>query len=222
LRVIGRTSVMQYKSGIARDLRKIGKQLGVAHLVEGSVQRSGDHVRVNAQLFDSRSERSLWGQTYDGDLVNFFAIQSQIALAIANELHATLSANEKREIERPATKDITAFDLYARAKRLFSTPSFNVSSKPNLLQAENLLNESVARDPSFFEDIACWPLFTTRCTSLVTTVHRRVWPSRKPPSKLPLPCVAMRMRPTSRVHGIFTGGTSITTVLWLSWTLHGR
>src|SRR5262245_28168259 len=150
LKVIGRTSVMQYKSGVARDLRKIGKQLGVANLVEGSVQRFGDRVRVNAQLFDGRTERSLWGQTYDGDVSNVFAIQSQIALRIANELHVTLSENEKSEIERPATKDITAFDLYSRAKQLFSTPSFAVSSKPNLLQAENLLNEAVARDPSFF------------------------------------------------------------------------
>ena len=150
LKVIGRSSVMKYKSGVARDLRKIGKQLGVAHLVEGSVQRSGNHVRVNAQLFDGRTEQSLWGQTYDGDIADFFAIQSRIALAIADQLHATLSANEKSEIERPATADITAFELYTRAKQLFSTPSFNVGSKPNLLQAENLLNESVARDPTFF------------------------------------------------------------------------
>ena len=150
LKVIGRTSVMQYKSGVARDLRKIGKQLGVTHLVEGSVQRAGNRVRVNAQLFDGRTEQGLWGQTYDGDIADFFAIQSRIALAIAKELHATLLANEKSEIERPATKDITAFDLYTRAKQLFSTPGFSVSSKPKLLEAENLLNESVGRDPSFF------------------------------------------------------------------------
>jgi serine/threonine protein kinase/tetratricopeptide (TPR) repeat protein len=150
LKVIGRTSVIQYKSGLTRDLRKIGKQLGVAHLVEGSVQRSGNHVRVNAQLYDGRTERSLWGQTYDGDLADFFAIQSRIALTIANELHATLSENEKKEIERPATKDITAFDLYARAKQLFATASFAVSSKPNLLQAQDLLTQSVAHDPTFF------------------------------------------------------------------------
>jgi serine/threonine-protein kinase len=150
LKVIGRSSVTKYKSGLARDLRRIGKQLGVVHLVEGSVQRSGNHVRVNAQLFDGRTERGLWGETYDGDIADFFAIQSRIALAIADQLHAKLSPDEKSEIQRPATADITAFDLYTRAKQLFSTPSFNVSLKPNLLQAENLLNESVARDPTFF------------------------------------------------------------------------
>ncbi|HTL77881.1 MAG TPA: protein kinase [Candidatus Babeliales bacterium] len=150
LKVIGRTSVMQYKSGVARDLRRIAKQLGVVHLVEGSVQRAGNRVRVNAQLLDGRTDRSLWGHTYDGDLADFFVIQSQIAIAIADALHAQLSANEKSEIERPATKDITAFDLYTRAKQLFLTPGFLVSSKPLLLQAEKLLNEAVARDPSFF------------------------------------------------------------------------
>jgi len=118
--------------------------------VEGSVQRSGNRVRVNAQLVDARTHRQLWGQTYDRDLADVFAIQSQIAMAIADELHAKLSPNEKSEIEHPATNDVTAFDLYIRAKQLFSTPSYYVNSKPKLLEAADLLNESVARDPSFF------------------------------------------------------------------------
>jgi len=150
LKVIGRTSVMQYKSGVARNLRKIGQQLGVANVVEGSVQRAGNRVRVNAQLIDSRTDRHLWGRTYDGDLADVFGIQSRIAVAIADELHAKLSANEKSEIERPTTNDISAFDLYTRAKKLVLTPSFSVGERPNLLQAVDLLNQSVVRDPSFF------------------------------------------------------------------------
>jgi TolB-like protein/Tfp pilus assembly protein PilF/predicted Ser/Thr protein kinase len=150
LKVIGRTSVMQYKAGVARNLREISDQLGVAHVVQGSVQRAGNRVRVNAQLFDGRTGRSLWGQTYDADLSDFFAIQSRIALGVADALHAQLSANEKSEIERPATKDITAIDLYNRARQLFLTPAFLISSKPTLLEAENLLKQSVAHDPSFF------------------------------------------------------------------------
>jgi len=150
LKVIGRTSVMQYKSGVARDLRQIARQLGVAYVLEGSVQRSGNQVRINAQLFDGRNKRSLWGQTYDGDIADFFAIQSRIALGIANQLHASLSQNEKGEIERPPTKDITAFDLYTRAKQLFLGASVNFNSTSTLLQAHDLLNEVVARDPSFF------------------------------------------------------------------------
>ncbi|HEX4707877.1 MAG TPA: FlgO family outer membrane protein [Candidatus Udaeobacter sp.] len=150
LKVIGRVSVMKYKSGIARDLRKIGQQLGAANVVEGTVQRSGNRVRVNAQLVDARTHRQLWGQTYDRDLADVFAIQSEIAMAIAAELHAKLSPTEKSEIERPATKDLSAFDLYTRARKLILTPSFQVSERPNLLQAADLLNQSVMLDSSFF------------------------------------------------------------------------
>ena len=151
LKVIGRTSVMQYKSRVARNLRKIGQQLGVAHLVEGSVQRSDNRVRVNAQLIDARTERRLWGQTYDRDLSDVFTIQSEIAKAIAEQLHAKLSANEKSEIERPPTSEITAFDLYTRAKDLHLTMSLSGTASVDLLRAADLLNEAVARDPSFFQ-----------------------------------------------------------------------
>src|SRR5207244_9937570 len=95
LKVISRTSVVNYKSGIARNLREIGEQLGVAHVLEGSVQRSGNRVRVNAQLVDARTDRHLWGQTYDRDLADVFAIQSEIARTIADQLQAKLSAGEK-------------------------------------------------------------------------------------------------------------------------------
>ena len=121
LKVISRTSVMQYKSGVARNLREIGQQLGVANVVEGSVQRSGNRVRVNAQLVDARSDRHLWAQTYDRDLADVFAIQSEIAKTIADQLQAKLSPHEKSAIERPPTSDITAFDLYTRAKNLLLT-----------------------------------------------------------------------------------------------------
>src|SRR5215831_7339991 len=82
LKVISRMSVMQYKSGVARNLRKIAEELGVAHVLEGSVQRAGNKVRVNAQLIDARNDAHLWAQTYDRDLADVFAIQSEIAKAI--------------------------------------------------------------------------------------------------------------------------------------------
>ena len=151
LKVISRTSVMHYKSGVARNLREIGQQLGVANVLEGSVQRSGNRVRVNAQLVDARTDRHLWGQTYDRDLADVFAIQSEIAKIIADQLQAQLSPSEKTAIERKATADITAFDLYSRAKTLNLTAMFTGFSKPNLLQAVDLLNQAVARDPSFFQ-----------------------------------------------------------------------
>jgi TolB-like protein/class 3 adenylate cyclase/Tfp pilus assembly protein PilF len=151
LKVISRTSVMQYKSRVARNLREIGQQLGVAHLVEGSVQRAANRVRVNAQLIDARTDAHLWAQTYDRDLADVFAIQSEIAKAIADQLQAKLSPSEKNAIERKPTADVTAFDLYSRARALNLTAPFTAMSRLNLLQAVDLLNQAVARDPSFFQ-----------------------------------------------------------------------
>src|SRR4029077_4842869 len=151
LKVIGQISVMQYKSGIARDLREIGQQLGVANVVEGSVQRSGNRVRVNAQLVNARSHRQLWGQTYDRDLADMFAIQSEIATSIAGQLQTRLSPSEKNAIEQAPTNDITAFELYTHAKNLLR-PAFERSTgKNDLLQAVDLLNQAVSRDPSFLQ-----------------------------------------------------------------------
>jgi serine/threonine protein kinase/Tfp pilus assembly protein PilF len=146
LKVINRTSVMQYKSGAARDLRKIGHQLGVARVVEGSVQRAGNRVRVNAQLIDASTNRQVWGQSYDRDLADVFAIQSEIATSIAHQLQARLSSREKTAIEQAPTNDITAFELYARAE-----PFASRSTKADLLEAADLLNQAIARDPSFFK-----------------------------------------------------------------------
>src|SRR5256712_3080038 len=149
LKVISRTSVMQYKTGIARNLREIGQQLGVAHLLEGSVQRAANRVRVNAQLIDARTDAHLWAQTYDRDLADVFAIQSEIAKRIADQLQAKLSPSEKNAIERSPTSDITAFDLYTRAKNLLLRSTLSGAGKANLLQAVDLLNQAVAHDPSF-------------------------------------------------------------------------
>ncbi len=151
LKVISRTSVVNYRSGIARNLREIGEQLGVAHVLEGSVQRAGNRVRVNAQLVEARTDRHLWAQTYDRDLADVFAIQSEIATAIADQLQAKLSPREKAAIERPPTADLAAFDVYAHAKDLLVTANAGTTGKADLLQAIDLLNQAVARDPSFFE-----------------------------------------------------------------------
>jgi TolB-like protein/Tfp pilus assembly protein PilF len=151
LKVISRSSVMQYKSGLARNLRKIGEELGVAHVMEGSVQRSANKIRVNVQLIDAHNAAHLWAQTYDRDLADVFAIQSEIAKAIAEQLQAKLSPNEKAAIEKPPTTDLAAFGLYTRAKTLLLSLGFTVNSQQNLQQAIELLNQAVARDQSFFE-----------------------------------------------------------------------
>ncbi|HEY4282374.1 MAG TPA: adenylate/guanylate cyclase domain-containing protein, partial [Chthoniobacterales bacterium] len=151
LKVISRTSVMQYKSGGMRNLREIGQQLGVARLLEGSVQRAAGRVRVNAQLIDARTDAHLWAQTYDRDLADVFAIQSEIAKAIADQLQAKLSPNEKAAIEKPPTTDLAAFDLYSRAKTLLLSVGFTATDEKNLRQAIDLLDQAVARDPQFFK-----------------------------------------------------------------------
>jgi TolB-like protein/class 3 adenylate cyclase len=149
LKVISRTSVMGYRHPDGRNLRKIGEELGVVNVVEGSVQRAGNRVRVNAQLIDAGKDRHLWGQTYDRDLADVFAIQSEIAKAIADQLQAKLSPNEKAAIERPPTSDLAAFDLYTRAKPIPHSHAFGAGTKDRLLQAADLLNQAIARDPNF-------------------------------------------------------------------------
>jgi TolB-like protein/class 3 adenylate cyclase/Tfp pilus assembly protein PilF len=150
LKVISRTSVMQYKTGAQRNLREIGQQLGVAHLVEGSVQRVSNRVRVNAQLIDARNDAHLWAQTYDRDLADVFAIQSEIAKAIADQLQAKLSPAEKNAIEQRPTTDVAAFELYSRAKDLILNTGFSAIAAQNLRSGIDLLNQALARDPSFF------------------------------------------------------------------------
>jgi serine/threonine protein kinase/Tfp pilus assembly protein PilF len=147
LKVISRASVMPYKSGVSRNLREIARQLGVANVVEGTVRRAGNRVRVNAQLVDARSDRQLWAQTYDRELADVFAIQSDIAKAIADELQAKLSPNEVSAIERPPTSDVAAFNLYAHARSVLAIRN----ARKDLLEAADLLTQAVTQDPSFFQ-----------------------------------------------------------------------
>ena len=148
LKVISRTSVMQYRNTAARDLRQIGQQLGVAHVLEGSVQRAGNQVRVNAQLIDARNDAHLWAHTYDRELADVFAIQSEIAEAIAEQLQARLSPTEKAAIAEAPTKDVVANDLYIRARALDDLAN-DPGAREYLLQGISLLEEAVRRDPNF-------------------------------------------------------------------------
>src|SRR5215471_9049804 len=149
LKVISRTSVMSYSAGANRNLREIAQALGVSHVVEGSVRRSDGKVRVSAQLIDARNDAHLWADTYDRDVADVFAIQSEIAKAIVEQLRAKLSASEKAAIEEQPTKDITAHDLYVRAKLLNESSSFNARRLEKLVEAAGLLDQAVARDPDF-------------------------------------------------------------------------
>jgi len=148
LKVISRTSVMGYRG--KRDLRQIGRSLGVSHVVEGTARRFGSRVHVNAQLVDTRTDIGVWADEYERDLNGAFAIPSEIAQKVAEELHAKISAAEKAAIRQPPTNDLAAYDLYVRAHNLLLT-SFSSAARPKLLQAADLLDQAVARDPLFFQ-----------------------------------------------------------------------
>ena len=149
LKVISRTSVMQYKSGVVRNLRDVAKELGVAHVLEGSVQRVGGRVRVSAQLIDARSDTHLWADHYDRDVSDVFAIESELAKEIVGQLRSKLSPTEKAAIEERPTADLIAYDYYARAKTVLSTAGFGVLEKEKLFDALHLLQQAIARDPTF-------------------------------------------------------------------------
>ena len=150
LKVIARTSTESYETKPV-DLRTVGRQLAVGRVLEGSVQRSADKVRVNVQLIDTRTNAHLWASSYDRKLDDVFAVQSEIAKTVAEQLQAKISPNEKKTIERAATADLNAFDLYTRAKTLLLSLSFNVNQQQKLRQAVELLNQAVGRDPAFYE-----------------------------------------------------------------------
>ena len=148
LKVISRTSVMQYRDKAARNLREIAQQLGVAHVLEGTVQRVADKVRVNTQLINARTDAHEWAENYDRPIKDVFAIQSEIAKTIAEQLRARLSPSEKAEMAKPSTNDPVAYDLYLRARQLDDL-SNDPDAKGSLLQGISLLEEAVRRDPKF-------------------------------------------------------------------------
>ena len=149
LKVISHTSARQYKTGVQRNLREIGKQLGVAYIVEGSVQRSRDRIRINAQLIDARTDTHVWAETYDRTAADLFAIQSELAQSIVGQLKAKLSPQQKAEIEERPTQDLVAFDLYLQAKQIVDSYLIAEDVRAALLKALELLNQAIKRDENF-------------------------------------------------------------------------
>jgi TolB-like protein/Tfp pilus assembly protein PilF len=149
LKVTSRSSVMQYRAPM-RNLREIAGALGVAHLLEGNVQRAGNRVRVSAQLIDARTDTHLWAENYHRPLDDVFAIQSEIAKAVADQLQAKLSPAEKSAIEQPPTTDLVAYDRYLRGKKLYGQTSFDARQIEHLREGIRLLDQAVAHDPGFY------------------------------------------------------------------------
>jgi TolB-like protein/Tfp pilus assembly protein PilF len=152
LTVISRTSVMQYRPDEKRDVRQIATALGVSNLLEGTVRRAGNRVRVSTELIDAHRDKTTWADSFDRELTDIFAIQSEVAETIADKLAATLSPEEKGHIEKKPTENLAAYDLYLQANELLVSARVNLNfgdiRKP-LLDASALLNQAIRLDPKF-------------------------------------------------------------------------
>jgi TolB-like protein len=147
LKVISRTSTAKYKSK-PEDLKTVSQQLGVATVLEGSVQKAADKVRVNVQLIDARADSHLWAKTYDRDIKDVFAVESEVAQEIADSLQAKLSPAEANTLASAPTKDTQAYDLFLKGE--FQLRAANVSLRPESFdQAITWYQQAIARDPSF-------------------------------------------------------------------------
>jgi TolB-like protein/Flp pilus assembly protein TadD len=147
LKVISRSSVAAYRDK-DRNIKQIGRDLGVANVLEGSVQISGDRVRINAHLIDTGTDTQIWGEQYDRKLEDIFALQSELAQTIAAQLKVTLSAGEKAEIWSQPTNDLQAYDLYLRARAALRAGGAAIP-RENWNVAVDLLNRAIARDPNY-------------------------------------------------------------------------
>ncbi len=147
LKVISRTSVRQYRSG-TRNIREIGEALGVAYILEGTVRRDASRVRINAQFIDARTDLHIWSDTFDREMTDLFALQTELARRITFALRANLSPEEKASLQVHPTSDLDAYDLFLRARDLFRW-SGSGDPRENGERALGLLAEAVARDPHF-------------------------------------------------------------------------
>ena len=148
LKVISHNSVAKYRG--ARNTQEIGRALNVAYVLEGSVRRETGRIHLNAQLIDTRTDAHVWAQEYDRNLTDVFTLQSEIAQQIADQLGAEVSSTEKAAIQEPPTTDLVAYDSYLRGKDLINGISWSTRAKEDLMQAVQLLDLAVARDPLFF------------------------------------------------------------------------
>jgi TolB-like protein/predicted Zn-dependent protease/predicted Ser/Thr protein kinase len=165
LKVISRTSVMQYKSGVSRNLKEIAQQLGVSRVVEGNVRRAGNQVRVSVQLIDARTDTHLWAEHYERDVADVFAIQTEIAQQIADQLQAKLSPVEKAAIAERPSADPVAYALYTQAKES-DWDDWEGAEKP-LTRKVELLEKATQRDPNFA--LAYCELAKTQCDLYAVT-----------------------------------------------------
>jgi adenylate cyclase len=142
-KVVSRTSVMQYKKS-PKPVKDIGRELGVSVILEGSVQRSQDQVRITAQLIDSKTDEHLWAESFDRNASDIFSIQREVAISIADVLNTKLSVQETKQLDNTPTVSLEAYDLYLKGKSLVET-----RHKPEVLMARELFQQAVNKDKNF-------------------------------------------------------------------------
>src|SRR5262249_4786333 len=150
LKVISRTSVMRYRD--ARNIRQIRNSLHASHVLEGSVRRDGDSIHLNAQLIDTQTDEHVWAEHYDRPVSDLFAIQTDLAQKVTDQLHAKLSASEKAALEERPTKDLKAYNLYYEAASLIDeigSAEVGKDQEKAYLHAIALLTQAISRDPDF-------------------------------------------------------------------------
>jgi len=150
LKVISASSVSSYEPGTERNLPEIAQALGVGYVVEGTVRQSRTHVSITAQLTDARTVTRLWNESYERDLGEVFAVQSEIVQQIVSQLQTKVPPKEEAAIRERPTKDLTAYGSYVRAKRLIATIAFNGQIEGKLREAITLLEQAIVRDPDFY------------------------------------------------------------------------
>jgi TolB-like protein len=167
LKVISRTSTRHYKTA-PENLTEIAKQLGVAHILEGSVQKSGDAVRVNVQLIKAANDSHLWGDTFDRKLTDIFSVESEVAKAIADQLQAHITGQEEQEITAKLTDNVEAYDAYLRG---LAYTLKTANTQANALGAQKYLREAVQLDPTF---ALAWAVLSyVDASGYLTTVLQR-------------------------------------------------
>ena len=146
LKVVSRTSVMQYR-GTTKTMRQIGEELGVAYVLEGSVRRAGNRVRVTGQLINTRTDEHVWAESYDRDLTDIFSIQAELSKRIAGALSAAISPEMKKFLERKPTENPVAYDFFLKGRA--SRNNSPTSTAPAVREAEELFKSAVQQDPKF-------------------------------------------------------------------------
>src|SRR5204862_498797 len=148
LKVISRVSVMDYRN-TKKNVRQIGAELGVASVVEGSVRRAGNQVRVTAQLIDAKSDKHLWAKSYDRELKDIFAIQKELATEIAKQLKVSLDPQDEKRLAKRPTDNLDAYDLYLRYQEMFNQTVVSIRFLATVQDRIALLSKAVELDPKF-------------------------------------------------------------------------